>query len=297
MQIAYYPGCTLKNKALNFEESTILSLRELGIELDELEHWNCCGTVFSFTTDNVIYHLAPIRNLIRTREKDATKLLTLCSMCFNTLRRAHQLFIEDHEKRKKIDGIMDKEEVKYDGKVDVVHLLEVLRDDVGFEKIREKTEQRLKDLKVAAYYGCMLVRPEGVGIDDMEEPRIFEDFVELTGAEAVNFPHKTECCGSYQTVTCPEVVAERTHTIINSARQGGADALVVSCPLCAFNLDHRQKMTKERNISFTPLPILYLSELLCLALGINLKQTWRDLHYIPLENIDKKLSVTAGRGV
>jgi len=289
MQIAYYPGCTLKNKATNFEEATHLALNQFGVKLDELEHWNCCGTVFSFTTDNVIYHLAPIRNLIRSREKGAIKLLTLCSMCFNTLKRAHRLFLEEDDKREKINNIMDHEKVKYDGKTEVVHLLEVLKHDIGFDTIKSKCKQRLKGMKFAAYYGCMLVRPEGVGIDDMEEPRIFEDLIDLTGAETVNFPHKTECCGSYQTVTWPDVVADRTHTIISSAHSLDADAVIVSCPLCAFNLDQRQKNTVEKYTHFEPVPVLYISELLCLALGINLKTQWKDLHYVPLDKLERKL--------
>lgn len=183
---------------------------------------------------------------------------------------------------------MDKEELNYDGKADVVHILEVLRDDIGFDKVKEKIGGSLEGLKLAPYYGCMLVRPEGIGVDNMENPTVFEDLINLTGAEAVEFPHKTDCCGAYQTVTWPAVVADRTNTIIDSARKSGADALIVSCPLCAFNLDQRQKETKEAYPDFESMPVLYVTEFLWLALGNGLKSEWKELHHISVDDLVRK---------
>lgn len=268
MKISYYPGCTLKADASHFEESARLSFERLGVELEELPRWNCCGTVFSFATDNIMYHLAPVRNLLRVRETGNETVLTLCSMCYNTLKRANRLFHEDSEKSEKIRNIMYMEEMEYDGKTRVLHGLEFLRDEIGFDKLKKEVGDHLSGMKFAPYYGCMLLRPDGMGIDDAEDPTIFEDFINAIGAEAVDFPLKGECCGAYQTVDHPEIVAGRTVAIIDAARKSGADALLVSCPLCAFNLDQRQEMAIEMHSGFTGFPVVYFTEVLAKGLGM-----------------------------
>ena len=285
MKVCYYPGCTLKTDASSFEESARSVFESLGVELEEPDRWTCCGTVFSLTTNNVMQHLAPVRNLLRARQAGHTRMLTLCSMCFNTLARANQVFREDEAKREKITGIMDREEAVYDGKTEVVHGLELLVREVGLETIRERAAGRLNGLPVAAYYGCMLLRPDGIGIDAAESPRIFEDLLEALGARAVPFPYFGECCGSYQTVEHPEIVGERTRLIVESAREAGARALVVSCPLCAFNLDQRQETTRRQTPSFEPLPVLYFTELMAPALGLEFKPEWLSGHYAPVEGV------------
>ncbi len=290
MKISYYPGCTLKTDAPHFEESSQAAFSALGIEFEELPRWNCCGTVFSFASDNVMYHLAPVRNLLRTREMGNERLLTLCSMCFNTLKRAAELFNTDAEKREKIRNIMYKENLEYDGLTRVVHGLELLRDEVGLDTLATRCEKRLKGLKIAPYYGCMLLRPDGLGIDDAEAPSIFEDIMAATGADVVDFAFKSECCGSYQTVNSPEIVAERTFAIIEGAHSVGADVIALSCPLCSFNLDRRQLATQKIHTTFQPMPIMYFSELLCLGLGIEYKDKWKQYHTIPVDPVLEKCS-------
>jgi heterodisulfide reductase subunit B len=285
VKLSYYPGCTLKADARHFEESAVLALRELGVELEELKRWNCCGTVFSLATDNTMHHLAPLRNLLRVREEGHEKLFTLCSMCFNTLTRANRLFRDDPAKNEKVRNIMYEEVMEYDGRAIVLHLLTLLRDEIGLETLREKTNGGLKGLMLAPYYGCMLLRPDGMGVDDVENPHIFEDVLGALGAEATSFPFRAECCGSYQTVQEPEIVAERTYIIIGGARKAGADAVVVSCPLCAFNLDIRQSLTAQRHADFESLPVFYITECMCLALGLGFKEEWRALHHVPVDSV------------
>ncbi|RKZ21224.1 heterodisulfide reductase, subunit B, partial [bacterium] len=136
MRISYYPGCTLKSTAKNFEISAIAVAKELGIEFVELSRWNCCGTVYSMTSDDVMHQLAPIRNLIRVKEDGFDRVVTLCSMCFNTLKRANILVQRDREKLDKINDFMYLENIDYAGDVEVLHFLEILRDDVGWDEIR-----------------------------------------------------------------------------------------------------------------------------------------------------------------
>lgn len=280
MKLSYFPGCTLKNHAKNFEDSALCVLKKLGIEVEELPRWNCCGTVFSLTTDDLIHHVAPIRNLLRTKQQHSDKLLTLCAMCYNTLKRSNERMRNEPENLDVINELMYKEEGRYEGDVDVVHLLEVIKDDISFDGIKRKVVKPLKDLKVASYYGCYLVRPKEIGFDDAENPNIMDQLMLTLGGTAVDFPFKTECCGAYQTVDKPDVVADRTHQILSSASQQGADVVVVSCPLCAFNLDQRQKETVKKFPDFKNIPVLYFSQLMAVALGCGEESLRLDLHYI-----------------
>jgi heterodisulfide reductase subunit B len=280
MKLSYFPGCTLKNHAKNFEDSAICSLEKLGVEVAELSRWNCCGTVFSLATDDLIHHVAPIRNLIRVKEQDSDRVMTLCAMCYNTLKRANERMKNETEDLDIINDLMYREDTKYEGDVKVFHLLEILKDEIKFQNIIQKVKKSLKGLKVASYYGCYLIRPAEIGFDSPENPTILDDLMENLGATPVDFPHKTECCGAYQTVDKPEVIADRTNQILTSAYTRGAEVAVVSCPLCAFNLDHRQKQTLQKYPEFKNIPVMYFTQLMALALGCPEKALRLDLHYI-----------------
>ncbi len=288
MKIPYYPGCTLKANAKNFEDSALASLKELDVELDELPRWNCCGTVYSLSTDDLIHHVAPIRNLIRVKEQNTNKVVTLCAMCYNTLKRANLRVKKNPEDLEKINNLMYLEKIKYEGDVEVFHLLEILKNEIGFNTISKKVKRPLRNLKIACYYGCLLVRPKEIGFDDVENPLIMEDLITSLGGEPVDFPYKTECCGAYQTVNEVSVVASRAYQILNSAREKGAEVIAVSCPLCAFNLDHRQKNIKEKYLDFKNIPVLYFTQLMAIALGLDQKVLNFNLHYVNPQPILKK---------
>jgi len=266
---AYYPGCTLKTTGKAFEQSAYAVTGVLGIQMREIERWNCCGTVFSLTTDDTMHHIATIRNMIRVEEMGESEVLTLCSMCYNTLKRANEFISSDPVRLSELNDFMYKEELKYSGKVKVRHLLEILRDDVGWDGLREKVTNPLEDIKVASYYGCALVRPEGAGVDNLEDPSVMEDLVRALGAKPVNWPSRLECCGSYQTLANKDLVLERTEHIVSSARESGADLIILSCPLCEFNIGTRQAEVAERSYGFKGLPVLYFTQLMGLAMGID----------------------------
>lgn len=291
MKLSYFPGCTLKNHAKNFEDSALCSLKNLGVEVEELKRWNCCGTVFSLSTDDLIHHVAPVRNLIRTKELNSDKLMTLCAMCYNTLKRSNERMKNNPEDLGIINDLMYREDLKYQGDVQVLHLLELLKQEIKFETIAQKIKNPLNGLKIASYYGCYLVRPAEIGFDDMENPTILDDLMQVLGAEPIDFPFKTECCGAYQTVDKPKIIADRTNQILSSAIEQGAEAVVVSCPLCAFNLDQRQKETVQQYPDFKSVPIFYFSQLMAIALGCPEDSLRLDLHYTdpkPILN-EKKL--------
>jgi heterodisulfide reductase subunit B len=288
MKIKYYPGCTIKSNGEHFESSAKAVLAKLGVELEEIDRWTCCGTVYSLTSDDLMHHLAPIRNLIRVQEQGGDKVVTLCSMCYNTLKRADMLIQRDIESRDKVKDFMYKEVIGYEGGVEVLHLLQVLK-EIGFDAIRENVKIRLDGLKIAPYYGCMLLRPEEAAIDDREEPHILEDIMQLTGAEVVNFPYRNECCGSYQTLRRPDIIIERTRTIINAARNNGADFVLVSCPLCLFNLEEKQRDVGEKHYGFKELPVIYFTQLLAFSLGVDATGIRFDLNlHNPMDVIENK---------
>jgi heterodisulfide reductase subunit B len=206
--------------------------------------------------------------------------MTLCAMCYNTLKRVNERIKADPESLEKIHKFMDEEKIAYQGDVKVRHLLELLKDDVKFETIGKKVIKPLDGLKVASYYGCLLVRPKEIGLDDMENPTILDDLAAVLGAEPIDYPFKTECCGAYQTVDKPEIVADRAYQILTAAQSRGAEVVSVSCPLCAFNLDHRQKETAKKYSGFKKIPILYFTQLLAIAMGCQEKDLRLDLHYV-----------------
>lgn len=288
MKIAYYPGCTLKAHGKNFEESALCSLRELGIEVFEIPRWNCCGTVFSLATDDIIHHVAPLRNLIRAQEAGFNSLVTLCAMCYNTLKRSKGRYDDSADVREKIKRFMDEEKINLNGSFRILHYLEFLRDEVKLENLTPKIVKPLKSLRVASYYGCLLVRPKEIGFDDMENPTIMDNLMMALGAEAIDFPYKTECCGAYQTVDKPQVVIRRTAQILKAAKERGAEVVVVSCPLCAFNLDYRQKDVRQSELDFQTIPILYFTQLLAIALGCPESSLRLDLHEIDPKPILKE---------
>jgi len=276
MKIPYFPGCTLKTTAKNFEISALEVSKVLDIELIELPKWNCCGTVTSLTSDDLMHHLAPIRDLIRVEEMNESglvdnefRVVALCTMCFNVLKRSNQRIKERPDEFKKLNDFMYLEK-DYQGKTEVIHYMELLR-DLDFSKVSEKVKKPLKGLKVSPYYGCLMLRPKEVGIDDPESPTIQGDLLSSIGAEVIDNPFKTRCCGSYQTVRDKYAVAELAYDIITRARKNGAEMITSSCPLCLFNLADRQKEVMERHPEFEPMPVLYFTQLMALAFGLDEK--------------------------
>ncbi|MBN2380591.1 CoB--CoM heterodisulfide reductase iron-sulfur subunit B family protein [candidate division WOR-3 bacterium] len=285
MKIPYYPGCSLKTSAKNLEVSALAAAEKLGIEMVEMPRWNCCGTVFSLTSDDLMHHVASVRNLVRVQEMsengsvDTTnKMVTLCSMCFNTMKSAAKRVRENAEDLVKINSFMDTEP-DYNGNVQVLHLLEIIR-DMGFDKVSAKVTRPLEGLKIAPYYGCMLIRPKEIGIDDPEDPTIGAQLFKALGAEIVDNPFKKVCCGAYHTVHNKDTVIELAHDILTHAQEEGGEAISTSCPLCAFNLDNRQKEIKEKYLKFKEMPVFYFSQLMTLAFGLGEDACMFEANYV-----------------
>lgn len=254
-ELTYYPGCTHRETARHLGESALVVTEQLGYRLKEMPDWECCGTVHGLCGDDLIHQVAPVRNLARVEAAGYDRVCTLCAMCYNTLSQANMMVRGNREGLDALNLFMD-EEPDYHGGVEVVHLLQLLR-EIGMGEIRSRVKRPLSGLRVMPYYGCLLLRPKQVAIDTIERPTLMQEILKSMGAEAVADPRSTQCCGSYHTVTRREVVETRVREIVGSARRRGADAIALSCPLCEFNLDVRQE---------GEMPVLYLTQLLALSM-------------------------------
>ncbi len=288
MEYLYYPGCTLHEKAVNYDASGRAVAGALAIELTEMAGWTCCGTTFPLTNRKIVGLLAPVRTLLRARQAGHDELLTLCTFCYNVLKRAHHAFVNSDQQRGRIEAYLKDEFQRqdeplpdYGDGVRVVHLLEVLRDRLGFATLKESTPRPLAGLRVAPYYGCLMLRPAAeIGLDDDEEPSILEDMLTAIGCEVIDFPHRVECCGSYLGLSASGIALESSYEIVNMANRLGADVMAIVCPLCAYNLDRRQEDMGERFLGFERLPVLYFTQLLALALDLGEQAACLDQHAV-----------------
>jgi len=263
LKLMYFPGCALKSTAEDYEKTAIAVAEKLGVELLELERWNCCGVVFNVAADAVMHHIAAVRDLIRAQEMgrklNDNRLVTICSMCYSTLKRVNQIVKDDPEKLRNINEFMDEEE-DYEGNIEVIHLLQVFKDLVGYDKIKEKVSRRMEKIKAAPFYGCALLRPKEVSIDDPEDPKIMEELIEALGAEAVKFPYEIKCCSSYNVIYDRKITEETAAEIQRAAERWGANIIVTTCPLCHYNLN----TSKRKN----GIPTIYFTELMAYAFGL-----------------------------
>ena len=196
MKYSYYPGCTLKNKARDLDAYARASAEALGFEMEEIEDWQCCGGVYPLGSDEIATKLASIRALQVAKEK-GQELITVCSACHHELKRVNDDMKHVEDIQTRANNYLKLEE-PYKGETNVLHYLEVLRDRVGFDAIKEKVTYPLTGKKIGAYYGCLLLRPGKVlEFDNPENPKIMEDFIRALGAEPVIYPYRNECCGGY----------------------------------------------------------------------------------------------------
>ncbi len=280
MGIPYFPGCTLSTKAKNYDRSGRAVAKALGLELEELPEWQCCGATFPLMLDDSMALIAPTRILYQAQQA-GERVTTLCSVCFNVLRRSQALLGRDEEMLDRINWFTEQE---YHGDVVVSHFLEVLRDDLGWDEepgsLAEHVRRPLTGLKAAPYYGCLLLRPyDEIGLDNPEDPRILHDLLRALGAEPVDFPFNIECCGSYLMVKDPDVPESLSTEIVASAREHGADVVVTACPLCQFNLDYPQRETVGSRAG-SRIPVVYFTQLMAVALGLP-EETWGfEDHYV-----------------
>lgn len=266
MNILYYPGCTVKRNAREYEDSTLAVLNKLGYNVVELRKWYCCGALYSLAVDDLIKHLGAVRTLINaekmSREYGSKKLLTICPMCYNVLKRVHLFLEKNPDKLETISQYMDEEE-RYKLSIETIHVVQLLYEKR--DELKKLIVRNLGEASVSVYYGCTIVRPKDIGIDNPDDPRIVEELLRGIGVRVVETPYKTYCCGSYHVLDNPDLVYKNSLKIINSVVEAGASIIVTVCPLCLYNLE----MTLEKTRFRREVRVVYLTELLAYLMGLD----------------------------
>jgi heterodisulfide reductase subunit B len=283
MNYGYYPGCSLSGTAKEFDISLKKVLKNLSVELTEIQGWACCGASSAHATSHILSIALPVHSLLKAKEQGLKEVVTPCAACYNRLVNA-QHEMKNPVIRERVETVV---EHPYSNGLQVLNLIQFFN-LLGMDTIKAKVTQKLAHIKAACYYGCLLVRPHEVtGFDDEEQPLGMEKVVEAVGGKTVDWNFKTECCGASHSITHTDIVEHLSKRILDDAIAHGANVIVVACPMCHSNLDMRQLNIKKSFPGHKTIPVLYLSELVGLAMGMSPKELGIDLHFIPSDEILK----------
>ncbi|MGB8367958.1 MAG: CoB--CoM heterodisulfide reductase iron-sulfur subunit B family protein [Limisphaerales bacterium] len=287
MRYAYYPGCSAESTARDMHQSTLAVARALGIDLVEPKGWTCCGATAGHQTDRLLAVSLPAANLTKVQDMKLDMMVN-CAACYSRMKVANHEITANPGIRQGVREALDRD---YDGSVKVRHLLEVLLEDVGLPAIKRAVKRPLNGLKVACYYGCLLVRPPKIlKFDDAENPTSLDRLVTAMGGTSLEWPSKVECCGGGLSLSRTDVVVELTGSIIDMAASAGADCIAVSCPMCQVNLDLRQQDINKQTGKNYQIPIVYITQLLGLCLGLGPGDLGFDKLMVPASNVLKKVN-------
>lgn len=271
MRLSYYPGCSLHATAKEYDLSTRAVCEALGIELVEIPDWSCCGASSAHSLNRVLSIALPARN-IAAAQPEGVDVVVPCAACYGNMRKADAALRDNEQLRGHIEELLS---FRYSGNVQILHLLDVLCNRVGLESVRRRVVRDLRGLKVAAYYGCLLVRPPDIcGFDDAENPMTLDNVLRAIGAEPVRWSYKTECCGASLALIEPAIVRKLVADIVEMAIEAGASCIATACPLCSTNLETRQD---------AGLPIFFFTELMGLSFGLEGCEKWFKFHLIDPE--------------
>jgi heterodisulfide reductase subunit B len=276
MRYAYYPGCSLHSTSREYDLSSKAVCRALGIELKEIPDWICCGASSGHMTSELLALALPVQNLVLARQMGLDTAVA-CAACYSRLKVANKVMGSHGDVRipyvDQTVGTSGSDTRPYRGEVKVKHLLEIVIGEYGLDALREKVTRPFAGLRIAAYYGCLLVRPpEVTQFDDPEDPTTMEQLIAALGAEPVDWPYKTECCGGSLALTRTNVVVKLCYDILRMAADEGAECIMVACPLCQSSLDLRQAQVNRQYKTDFRIPILYFTQLIGLALGMRGKE-------------------------
>lgn len=282
MKIGYYPGCSLTGTGKEYDLSLRKILQKLDVELEELNDWSCCGATSAHATNHLMSIALPAINLSIAESQRIKELFAPCAACYNRMVVAkHELDTNPLLAKQVLDLI--ERPVNYS--TEIINIVELFQ-RIGAKKISELKTANLSGIKVACYYGCLLVRPFDIThFDDAEQPTSMEEIISATGAEAIDWNYKIECCGGAHSIAHKEIVVDLSKKILDDAKLHGADVVVVACPMCHSNLDMRQRAMKNHQ----EIPVLYLSEFIGLALGITPKALGIDLHFVSAKPLLEKV--------
>ncbi len=274
MKYTYYPGCSVKATAKMYQESIEAVAESFGLELEELDDWNCCGATAYMSVKELMSFAISARNLALA-EPFHRDVVTPCSACYLVLNKTNVYFSEYPKLRKKLGQVLEAGGLSYSGNLRVRHILDVIYNDVGGEKIASKMKRSLEGLRVAPYYGCQIVRPE-MGFDDPDDPTSMDELIEVLGATSIDFSLKTKCCGASLMGTEEKIALQLCRELLANAETAGAHCIVTLCPLCHMNLDVYQGKVNRLFGTRFKIPILYFTQLIGLAMGYSFKDLGLD---------------------
>jgi len=283
---AYFPGCSLEKMARGYHLSTVETAKALGVDLRELEDWNCCGATAYFHIDEILAYALCARNLALA-EQEKLDVVAPCSGCFKNMYATREHLKKDPDLAEHINEALQEDHLRFKGTSRVRHLLDVFVRDVGLERIRKAVSRPLTGLRVAAYYGCQIVRPRK-GEEDVERPGYFEDLIRALGAEPVEFLLKLRCCGGSLVVTHRKAALTMVHQLLLNASTQKADVMVTACPLCQTNLECYQGEVNQEFGTDLKVPILYFPQLMGLAFGIPAKRLGIGKEFVDVEAVLRK---------
>ncbi len=284
MEIGYFPGCSLHSTAQEFDLSVKTVCDILGVRLMEIPDWNCCGASAAHETSEELGLALPYLDLVKAETANLETVLSPCPACFSHLAETHEKVVGDQTLGERLKSVTESR--GYEGGVNNRHVLDYFMDDVGLGTIKEKVKTPLEGLKVACYYGC-LTRLPGVNLDSVEHPEMMDKIVAALGAEAMDWTHKTECCGASLSITRTEIALRLGREILDAAQRAGADCVAVVCPLCQSNLDVRQAGINGKYKTAFSLPIVYLTQLMGVAFGAPKSQLGFDKHVVAPDVLKK----------
>lgn len=273
MKYAYYPGCSLERNARAYHESTLAVADSLGIEFREVEDWNCCGATEYIAIDLLPAYALITRNLALAADQSSngSDLVAPCSACFLNLKKTDHYLGEDPDLAEKTNRALAAGGLHYEpGSVKTRHLLQIMTDDVGYEAIAERVSRPLYGLRVAPYYGCLVTRPTLDGSDENPEyPTSLDRVMQTLGAEVIDFPLKTHCCGGHMTQISERVALDLIRRLLKNAADYEADVIAALCPMCQLNLDAYQESVNRAFGTDYQIPVLYFTQLMGLAFGLS----------------------------
>ena len=273
MKYAFYPGCSGHSTGKEYEDSTKAICKVLDIELVEVPDWNCCGSIDAVYSFKPLYQTALAARNLAIAKNMHMDIITPCSGCYFTLNRTNKILRENGRTKRLVNEALEEVGLNYHGSVRVLHLADVLLSDMVIQKIKENCKIQLNNVNIASYYGCYLVRPPEIcNFDDPEHPTRLDNLIEAVGASKVDYYGKTRCCGSSLGITDEELALKMSKDILLSAKNSGASCLVTACSFCHMNLDARQKDIESHFDIKINLPVLYFTQLIGLAFGIEPKQ-------------------------
>ena len=282
MKYAFFPGCTLKDCAYELMISTKKVAEVLGIDLVEIDDWNCCGLSHIQDVNPIIMHTNNARNLALAEKIDGDKVMTVCNTCTLMLKKTETKIKKDDNLKEQIDTNLSKINLQYKGSAPVTHLLWALIEDYGLENLKSKIKSPLRGLKVANYYGCHIIMPpKYTGFESWRNPQSMETIVELLGAENVEYEDRLSCCGFHAMPQSEKEVLRMTGKGAKTAKEAGADVIVTPCPLCQMQLDkHQQPANKTSEDEDNLVPVIHLPQLIGRALGIEPSELGMENHII-----------------